>query len=273
MADASLKPLIRAMVAMALVAGAVLFGYSVRLAILEEQQRIEANMQANKERQEQWRKEREAADLRAKARREDDALRLAQGQARDHATLQAIQAKKRAVDVGSAFGNVRRRAEDGEPNAQHLLGRIYLRGMDDVLSVDPATFGVSYSAPAAAALTGEPNFSRSAEVIRFVNLPRIPANPKEAARWFERAALQGHREAQSSLAQLYCYQLADPVAGYRWVLISEGPAVLPDELKVESHTPAWRMQLREKLSAKLSPPQRAEAEQLAKEFKPKKEIR
>ncbi len=268
-----LKPLIKAMLLMLVVAAIVLGVHSGWQTILEETRRNEATNQAAQARREKWQQEREAAELQAELRRKDDELRLAVGRARDHATLEAVQAKKRPVDVGAAFGGVRRRAESGDANAQNLLGRIYLRGMDDVLSVDPSNYGLSYYAPAAAALTGEKEFARSADVIRFLNLPRIPADPQEAARWFERAAQQGHREAQSNLAQLYYYHLPDPVAGYRWILLADGPPILPDETKIESHTKDWRKHMRERLLARLTPAQQTEAEISAKNWKPAKEVR
>ncbi len=269
-----LKPLIKGLFVMLAVAAIVLFVHAGWQSILEEVRRNEVASQAAQARRDKWRREQEAAELKLSQRRKDDELRLTLGRARDHETLMAAQAKKRPVDVGAAFGDVRRRAESGDANAQNLLGRIYLRGMDDVLSVDPANSRpIGYYAPAAAALTGEEDFAGSSDVIRFVNMPLTPANPKEAARWFERAAQQGHREAQSNLAQLFYYHLPDPAAGYRWVLLADGPAILQDEQKLESHTSAWLKQMREKLLTRLTPIQKAEAERQAQDWKPTKEHR
>ena len=273
MANNPLKPLIKGMFGMVAGTGNAVVIHSGWQSVLEEARRNEKASQAAEARRKEWRREQEAAELKLSQRRKDDELRLTLDRARGHETQAAIQAKKRPVDVGAAFVDVRRRAESGDPNAQNLLGRIYLRGMDDVLSVNPSTFGLSYYAPAASALTGEKEFARSSDVIRFVNMPQIPANPKEAARWFERAAQQGHREAQSNLAQLFHQDLPDPVAGYRWVLLAAGPAILQEEQQLESHTPAWLKLTREDLLARLTPAQKAEAERQAKNWKPTKEHR
>jgi TPR repeat protein len=266
MADDPLKPLIRGMLVMILMTATVLSVHALREVVLDEQRRMEATNQAAQARQGKWQQEREAAELQAKSQREEYEDRLAQGRARDHATLEAIQAKKRPVDVGAAFGNVRRKAEGGDANAQYLLGRIYLRGMDGVLHVQPSNYALTYHAPTAAALTGEKDFARTANTLRFINLPLIQEDMKEAVRWHEYAAQQGHREAQSSLAQLFYYRLPNPVEGYRWALLSERPPILPDELKLEAHTPEWRKATKESLLQKLTPAQKAEAEQQAAAF-------
>lgn len=265
MTDQPLKPLIRGMFVMTLVAAAALFIRSLRQELVEEMRQLEADENA---RQEQRRDEQQAADRRTM----EEAARSSPGRRLDRATLEAIQAKKRPLDVGARFGLIRRQAEQGDPNSQHLLGRIYLRGMDDVLQVNPSTYGLSYSLPAAAALTGVANFSKSADDLNFINLPRIPEDTHEAARWYERAARQGHREAQSSLAYLY-YYMPDYVLGYKWALISDGQPVLPEELKLESHTSDWRKAMREELAEKLTPVQKGAAERLAEGFRPQKEIR
>ncbi|MEI6794241.1 MAG: hypothetical protein WCL05_03260 [Verrucomicrobiota bacterium] len=274
MAANPLKPLIKGMFVMLAVAAVVLFAYYARLALIAEQERIAESQKRSKEINEGFRRKAVAEATAAKLRREQEAARAketAERRAREDASFAAAEAKKRPVDVGVAFGNARRSAEAGSADAQNLLGAIYRLGMDQIIHLDPGTHGMQFSPHVLSALTGE-DLSRGAmPTIRFVSIPVIPANPQEAGRWLERAALQGHREAQATLASLLYYTLQDPAAAYKWSLIADADPAASTEGKLTGHSPDSRRLLRERVLQKLTPDQKAEGEKKAQAFVPKKE--
>lgn len=272
MAQDPLKALIRGMLAMILIVAAVFAVYALRQVVLDEQKRSEANREASKSMREKWRQEREAAELQARRLREEAAGKskeVAQARARDRAALDALQAKKRPIDVGAAFGKLRRKAEDGDPEAQSLMGFIFLHGMSKVLSVDPLTYGVTASTPHASALIGEDIGPRMFDT-RFESIPLIPANRTHGMHWYDRAARQGHRDAQASLA------VADignttPFEGYRWALIATLTPWPNDYVSRDGHTQASILRCRTLLEQGLSAGNKAAARRQAAEFKPIKE--
>jgi TPR repeat protein len=274
MASNPLKPLIKGMFVMLAVAAVVLLATVARLALIAEQERVAESQKRSKEINEGFRRKMEADQQASKLRREQEAARAkdaAERRAKVDASFAAAEAKKRPVDVGVAFGNTRRKAEAGDADAQHLLGVIYHKGMDTVIHLDQGTHGMQLTPQVLSALTGE-DLSRGAmPSIRFVSIPVIPANPQEAVRWLERAALQGHREAQATLASLLFYTLQDSVAGYKWSLIADAGPDASMEGKLTGHTPASRKLLHERLLQKLTPDQKAESEKKAKAFVAKKE--
>jgi TPR repeat protein len=272
MAANPLKPLIKGMFVMIAVAAVVLFAYFARLALIAEQERIAEAQKRSKEINDGFRRKAVAEATAAKLRREQEATRAkdaAERRAKEDASFAAAEAKKRPVDVGVAFGNARRSAEAGDADAQNLIGVIYHKGMDAIIHLDPGTHGMQFSPQVLSALTGEDLSRGSMPSLRFVSIPVIPANSQEAVRWLERAALQGHREAQSTLASLLFYTLQDPVSSYKWSLIADADA--PTDGKLTGHTPASRRLLRERLLQKLTQDQKAESEKKAKAFQPKKE--
>jgi TPR repeat protein len=274
MAPNPLKPLIKGMFVMLAVAAVVLFAYFARLALIAEQERIAESQKRSKEINDGFRRKAVAEATAAKLRREQEAARAketAERRAKEDASFAAAEAKKRPVDVGVAFGNARRSAEAGEADAQNLLGVIYHKGMDQVIHLDPGTHGMQFSPHVLSALTGEDLSRGSMPSIRFVSIPVIPANSQEAVRWLERAALQGHHEAQATLASLLFYTLQDPVTSYKWSLIADANPTASTDGKLDGHTPASRKLLRERSLLKLTQEQVAEAEKKAKAFVAKKE--
>jgi hypothetical protein len=274
MAPNPLKPLIKGMFVMLAVAAVVLLAYVARLALIAEQERVAESQKRSKEINEGFRRKMEADQQANKLRREQEAARAkeaAERRAKEAAARSEAEAKKRPVDVGMAFGEVRRRAESGDPNAQYLLGRIYFLGMDHVVRMDPSTYGLSLDTRATSALLSLKDITRSISGLRFINIPLLPADRKEAVRWYERAANQGHREAQSSLMSVFYYEFPDAVAGYKWSLLCDGPPIVPNEFKLVEHTPEWKKMMLERWPKKLTPEQKAVAEQQAKAFVPKKE--
>jgi TPR repeat protein len=274
MAPNPLKPLIKGMFVMLAVAAVVLFAYFARLTLIAEQERVAESQKRSKEINEGFRRKAVAEATAAKLRREQEAARAkqtAEQRAKEDASFAAAEAKKRPVDVGVAFGNSRRSAEAGDAEAQNLLGVIYHKGMDQVIHLDPGTHGMRISPLVLSALTGEDLSRGSMPSIRFVSIPVIPANSQEAVRWLERAALQGHHEAQATLASLLFYTLQDPVTSYKWSLIADANPTASTDGKMDGHTPASRKLLRERSLLKLTQEQVAEAEKKAKAFVAKKE--
>jgi hypothetical protein len=274
MAPNPLKPLIKGMFVMLAVAAVVLLAYVARLALIAEQERVAESQKRSKEINEGFRRKMEADQQANKLRREQEAARAkeaAERRAKEDASFAAAEAKKRPVDVGVAFGKARRIAEAGDADAQNLLGVIYRKGMDAVIHLNPDTHGMQISPLVLSALTGEDLSGRAITSIRFVSIPVIPANPQEAVRWLERAALQGHREAQATLAGLLFYDLRDQVAAYKWSLIADVEPADPTVGKLTGHSPASRKLLRERVLQKLTPDQKAEGEKKARAFVPKKE--
>ena len=251
MAQDPLRPLIRGMLAMILIGAAVLFVHALRQVVLEEQRRSESNRKAYEALQEKTRQEREAAERKAAEAR----------------------AKERTVDVGAAFGDLRRKAEGGDPDAQYLLGRIYAVGMQRIFIKPPeGKNGMGYATRLVVALTGEDPISPASRGLRFTSIPVIPSNPDEAYRWYERAALQGHRQAQASLGQKFLLR-PDPRDGYYWMLLAAEPMFLPAEAKISDFTPEWLRTMQKQAKDRMTPEQVAETEKRAKAFRPKKEGR
>lgn len=266
MAQDPLKPLIQGMLAMILIVAAVFFVHALRQVMLEEQRRIEANDKANKAMQEKWRQEREAAELQARRRREEAAAQsaaVAQARARDRAALDALQAKKRPMDVGAAFGRLRRKAEGGDPDAQALMGYVFLRGMNAVITVDPSTHGVTASTKHASALIGEDIGPRMFDT-RFESVPILPANRAQGLQWYERAASQGHRGAQASLAAAHVGHPPSAFLGYKWALIATKTPWPKDFISMDGDTQASveraRVWLESQTAADIRSKVRAEAE-------------
>lgn len=273
MANAPLKPLIRGMFLMALVAMVALLGHSAWQAILAERRRVEAIEQADKAMQEKWRLEREAADRAEQARRAQEGnltRQTAAARTKERAELDALQAKKRPLDVGAAFGRLRRKAEGGDPDAQALMGFIFLHGMNQVLSVDPRTYGVTASTRHASALLGEDIGPRLFDT-RFVAIPFVPANRAQGLYWYERAAYQGHRDAQASLAKAHVGQQT-AYLGYRWALVLAKSPWPKDYVSVDGNTAASVEQSRAQLEKETEADLKAEARSQADAFKPTPEV-
>jgi TPR repeat protein len=91
----------------------------------------------------------------------------------------------------------------------------------------------------------------------------------EAARWYRRAAEQGVATAQANLADMYAFGRGVPqdyVLAHMWfnLAASRYPASEIDARKKAIHN-------RDLVASKMTPAQIAEAQRLAREWKPKKE--
>ena len=277
MAPNPLKPLINGLFVMLALAGAILFVYLIRVSLLEQEQRrietqqhnIEENERRNREAEKlqaeaRQRREREAEERRAQAA----AAAAAPARAATNAPANPADAKRRIVDLRAAFDKTVHRAASGDPHAQYLLGYLYLVGMDKIVQVRDAKLFI-YNRLVVATLTGE-----DPSDIRLVSVPAFSSDRKVAEKWLERASLQGHRGAQIMLATSLLTDIkGDDAPAYRWLLTSEGPPLIPDEVRFFNPPPASRASMKENVRRRLSPEQVAEAEKMAKEFQPKKETR
>ena len=89
----------------------------------------------------------------------------------------------------------------------------------------------------------------------------------EATKWFRRAAEQGDDDAQFNLAANYFFGIGVPqdyIEAHKWANLAVSRA--PDEITRESH-----LTMLEQIAEKLTPEQIAEAQKLAREWKPKPE--
>ncbi len=216
-----------------------------------EQREAEARQRREKQAEER----RLAAEASAKAEKERREAA--------EAAAKAEQVKRRPIDVTAAFTKKLHQAQAGDPNAQHLIGYIYYLGMDRIVETSGNGLAL-YRRTVVTMLVGE-----DPEIRLLVSAPTFKRNDEVAAKWFERAALQGHRGAQTYLGITNAgrgkYDLA-----YLWMLIADGPA-LPDEINLPLPPVAARNSMKDNFRKKLTPEQVAEAEKKAKEFKAKKE--
>ncbi len=204
----------------------------------------------------------------AEERRARAAAAAAPAPAATNAPANPADAKRRIVDLRAAFDKTVHRAASGDPHAQYLLGYLYLVGMDKIVQVRDAKLFI-YNRLVVATLTGE-----DPSDIRLVSVPAFSSDRKVAEKWLERASLQGHRGAQIMLATSLLTDIkGDDAPAYRWLLTSEGPPLIPDEVRFFNPPPASRASMKENVRKRLSPEQVAEAEKMAKEFQPKKETR
>jgi TPR repeat protein len=95
----------------------------------------------------------------------------------------------------------------------------------------------------------------------------IPQDYAEAANWYERAADQGLAVAQFALGALYAYGEGvseDVVRAHMWLSLSA-------EIAGAQKLAREARELRDDVAQKMTPEQILEAEQLAREWKPKRE--
>ncbi len=88
----------------------------------------------------------------------------------------------------------------------------------------------------------------------------VPQDDKEAARWYRLAATQGYAAAQYNLGVMYFMGIGVPrdvVRAHLWYSLAAAPG----------HENARRA--RDIVAKKMTPAQRADAQRLAREWKPK----
>lgn len=274
MAPNPLKPLIKGLFGMLTVATVVLSAYFFRLGLVAEQERIEASRKLA--RSEEERREREfkknQAEERARRAKEEAARRAAAAPKAEPTTAQArveasaLEEKKPPINLTTAFEKTLRNAAEGDPHAQYLVGFVYYVGMDKIAQVRESRLHI-YNRLTVTTLTGD-----DLTTGRLVSVPSLSSDRVVAAKWLERAALQGHRGAQVLLAMEYLNSpRGDPKLAYQWLLTAEGPSIIPAEIKLFDPPPESRASMKQNVCKRLMPEQKAEAEKQAKNFVAKKE--
>jgi TPR repeat protein len=168
----------------------------------------------------------------------------------------AAQARR---DYATALRLLRPLAEAGDPVAQKNLGDLYDHGWG--VPQDQSE-GVKWYRKAAEQGYADAQFELgvSYEIGR-----GVPKDYSETAKWLLRAAEQGQGDAQGSLGELYSNGdgvAQDLVQAHLW--LSLALRHLPDGMRRN-----LAREDRERVSAKMSPAQLAEAHRLAREWKPK----
>ena len=149
-------------------------------------------------------------------------------------------------------------AERGVPRAQNNLGASYSAGLGV-----PQDYTEALKWYRKAADQGDSNAQHNLGVA-YVEGKGVPQSYAEAARWYRIAANQGNFVAQFSLGLLYYEGKGVPqdyVQAYMWVNLGTAP-VTPGEQR------EMRAKVRDEIAAKMTPEQIAEAQRLAREWKP-----
>ncbi len=148
-------------------------------------------------------------------------------------------------------------AEQGNPDAQAGLGALYLNGLG--VAHDEAVATAWFRK---AAEQGHANAQFNLASLHYARKEYAPA-----ASWYRRSAEQGNALAQIRLARLYAEGLGlarDPVQAFKWFAI----AIVRGS---DSYARANATKGRDDIATKMSPAQVAEAERLARDWKPKAE--
>lgn len=163
----------------------------------------------------------------------------------------------RRGDFKEAMKLLRPLAEGGQPIAAHRLGVMYVLGQG--VPKDSAK-AIEFFSKAAEQGQGESQHSLG---LRYLWGDGTDKNPETAAAWFTAAANQGIPDSASWLADMYWRGegvAQDFVEGYKWLLLSK------DKFSFYRQSG----QTMDQYAAQLTPAQRTEAEQRARDFVPQR---
>ncbi len=150
-------------------------------------------------------------------------------------------------------------AEQGNPRAQNNLGEMYRNGHGV-----PQDYVEAMRWYRKAADRGHA-FAQANLGAMYANGDGVPQDYAEAARWFRKAADQGHATAQYNLGVVYANGWGvrrTYVQAHMWFSLAAAQASRPDTRDTAN---GWR----DAVAAKMTAAQIAEAERLAREWKPK----
>ena len=159
-----------------------------------------------------------------------------------------------AVADSAMFEKTRAQAEQGDAQAQMALGAIYLAGRE--IPQDYAEALLWYC-KAANQGHAEAQFSLG---VMYERGQGVPLNFAEAVQWYRKAADQGYAQAQYNLGILYAMGggvAQDYVQAHMWLNLASAQGNDEDR------------KYREQVAAKMTPAEIAEAQRLAREFKPR----
>ena len=173
-----------------------------------------------------------------------------------------------------ALNRIKPLAEQGYPDAQFSLGKMYSNG-NGVPKND--TKALKWFRKAA-----EQGHTLAQTILGAIYLWEGQGTPKdyvEAVRWYRRAAEQGNPNAQFSLGIMYKMGWGvsqDYVQAYKWFSLSASHSPKsPDHARMVAaglagkHKPEDSVNDREEIETELTSDQIAEAQKLAREWKPK----
>lgn len=153
----------------------------------------------------------------------------------------------------------RRAAALGLASAQFNLGQVYLKGVG--VDQDLLLAALWYSR---AAEQGHAGAQFTLAVLYSIGTG-VPENAQRSAYWFERAASQGHAEAQSQLGILYATgrgRARNPVVAYKWLALARTNERGSNAVRAKA------VESLERLAATMTQAQIAEAQRLAREWRP-----
>jgi len=167
-------------------------------------------------------------------------------------------------DYATAFRLMKPLAEKGDTRAQHNLGVMYDYGRGVPRDTSKALKWYRRAAD-----QGIPDAQHNLGLM-YYHGQGVPQNYTEAARWYRRAADQGMSDSQVNLGIMYYNGQGVPqdyILAHMWLNIagSKYPASVKKKVNDAVH-------YRDIIDAKMTPAQVAEAERLAREWKPKKEV-
>ena len=168
-------------------------------------------------------------------------------------------------DYATAFDLLKPLAEQGNPLAQHNLGLMYEEGRG--VPQDYAEAMKWYRRVA------EQGISQAQFNLGLMyDLGRgVPQDSAEAMKWYRRAAEQGLASAQHNLGVMYERGEGVPqdyVMAHMWYNLAASRYSASEEEKREK-----ALKNRDLVASLMTPAQVAEAQRLAREWKPKKEVR
>lgn len=169
----------------------------------------------------------------------------------------------RRGDYRTAYRLAKPLAEQGLPEAQFVLGYLYVNGQGV-----PQDYAEAAKWYRNAADQGDESAQFGLGLLYF-NGQGVPQSYAEAAKWFRRAAEQGVASAQSNLGLMYFSGQGVPqdyVLAHKWLNLA---ASRYPESENEKRKKAERS--RDMVASRMSPVQVAEAQRLAREWQATKE--
>ncbi len=162
-------------------------------------------------------------------------------------------------DYKTALKEWRLLAEQGDPDAQYYLGRMYDRRIgvpeDNVEAVKWYRLAAEQDDAGAQFSLG----------VMYENGSGIPQDYAEAAKWYRLAAEQGHAYGQATVASMYAKGMGviqNYVLAHMWFDLAAA-RMPPGEDR------DWAVSNRDIAEGRMTPAQVAEAQRLAREWKPK----
>jgi TPR repeat protein len=168
-------------------------------------------------------------------------------------------------DYATAFRLMKPLAEKGDAKAQYNLGVMY----DDGQGI-PQDYTNALKWYRSAAEHGIPEAQHNLGLMYYQG-QGVPQNYAEAAKWYRRAAEQGLADSQVNLGMMYYHGQGvsrDYVLAHMWLNLaaSQYPASVREDLNDAVH-------YKDIVNYLMTPAQIAEAQRLAREWKPKKEVK